>query len=103
MIFTSSQQWVLVGVTSFGRGCAQPGYSGVYTRTAAYIDWINLFVNNINSSIYPDSLIPETPYDDKDLQWNTNLSFRLSISIEFSLILSIFIVDYLLNWIDVHI
>lgn len=97
MLFTSSQQWVLVGITSFGRGCAQPGYAGVYTRTAAYIDWINLYVNNINSSIYPDSLIPRTPYDDEDLQWNTSESLHLSISISFFASLSFVMTEYLLN------
>jgi len=40
MMFTASGQWELVGVTSYGIGCAEASYSGVYTRVAAYQNWI---------------------------------------------------------------
>jgi hypothetical protein len=88
MIFTSSEQWVLVGLTSFGYGCAKPGYSGVYTRIPVYIDWINSFINHTDNSIYPYSLIPNTPYEDDDLEWNMNQSFRHSMSFFFEIIIS---------------
>jgi hypothetical protein len=88
MIFTSSEQWVLVGLTSYGYGCAQPGYSGVYTRIPAYVNWIHSFINNSDNSIYPYSLIPNTPYDDDDLEWNMNQSIRSSMSFFSSLIIS---------------
>jgi secreted trypsin-like serine protease len=45
-MFTSDNQWVLAGLTSFGYGCAEPNYSGVYTRVAAYQDWIQSFTND---------------------------------------------------------
>ncbi len=32
--------WTQIGIVSFGRGCAQPGAYGVYTRVSHYIDWI---------------------------------------------------------------
>ena len=41
MIHSSSKQWVLVGLTSSGVGCAAAPYSGIYTRVAAYLDWID--------------------------------------------------------------
>jgi len=39
-----SQVWKQLGITSWGYGCAQPGKFGVYSKVAAYIDWINQYV-----------------------------------------------------------
>ncbi|XP_039443348.1 serine protease snake-like [Culex pipiens pallens] len=32
--------YYLVGITSFGKGCGAVGTAGVYTRVAAYLEWI---------------------------------------------------------------
>ena len=47
MMYTTSNQWVIVGVTSYGIGCAGASYAGVYTRIAYYQDWISLTMASV--------------------------------------------------------
>ncbi|XP_014286142.1 trypsin-1 [Halyomorpha halys] len=39
-------RWFLIGITSFGSGCAKPGYPDVYTRLSYYLPWV---LDNINN------------------------------------------------------
>ncbi|XP_019638141.1 PREDICTED: plasma kallikrein-like [Branchiostoma belcheri] len=42
----TSGRWQLVGITSWGFGCARDGYPGVYARVSRYIDWIKNTIEN---------------------------------------------------------
>ncbi|MCF6189933.1 MAG: serine protease [Cocleimonas sp.] len=39
-------EYVQVGITSWGVGCAQPGHYGVYTRLSQFDGWINYYTRN---------------------------------------------------------
>ena len=45
-MYTTSNQWVLVGLTSYGKGCARPSAAGVYTRVAYFQSWISSTTSN---------------------------------------------------------
>ncbi|XP_071954649.1 trypsin-like isoform X2 [Antedon mediterranea] len=36
----NKEYWYLVGITSWGYGCATPNFPGVYTKVSNYINWI---------------------------------------------------------------
>lgn len=35
-----SGRYELIGIVSWGRGCALPGVPGVYTKVAAFVEWV---------------------------------------------------------------
>ncbi len=59
----ATAKWQQVGIVSFGIGCAEPGYPGVYARVSRYTNWINSYVNPVvmtNRFLLP--FISNVPY-----------------------------------------
>ncbi len=41
LVVRDGDEWVQVGVVSWGASCAKPGQYGVYARTGAFAEWVN--------------------------------------------------------------
>lgn len=41
LVYEDGIKYYLVGVVSFGKKCATPGYPGAYTRVTKYLQWLN--------------------------------------------------------------
>ncbi|KAK7149347.1 hypothetical protein R3I94_008861 [Phoxinus phoxinus] len=46
MVSRNSSLWIQSGIVSYGRGCAEPKYPGVYARVSQYQDWINSYMGS---------------------------------------------------------
>ncbi|KAK7798738.1 hypothetical protein U0070_000255 [Myodes glareolus] len=50
-----NQTWLQIGIVSWGRGCSQPLYPGVYANVSFFLSWIHY---HVNTTPIPPQLFP---------------------------------------------
>ncbi|KAK0144246.1 Serine protease 27 [Merluccius polli] len=46
LVSKQGNRWILIGVVSFGQGCAEAEFPGVYARVSPYNEWINSHITD---------------------------------------------------------
>lgn len=60
LIVSSGTGFALAGITSFGRGCAQPNFYGVYTRVSSFVGFVQSVIGSAPSPAPTPSPPPST-------------------------------------------
>ncbi|CAF4954544.1 unnamed protein product, partial [Rotaria sp. Silwood1] len=83
LMLTYNHTWQIVGITSYGEGCARARKPGVYTRVSVYRDWINYTISK-NILNYETQLfnIPNNIDMSNDLEiwWDREVDINLILA-----------------------
>ncbi|XP_021067433.1 serine protease 38 [Mus pahari] len=55
LVCKQNQTWLQIGIVSWGRGCAQPLYPGVFANVSYFLSWIHLHLKNTPN---PPQILP---------------------------------------------
>nr|XP_054763581.1 prostasin-like [Lytechinus pictus] len=85
-------RWHLVGVTSWGNGCADPGYPGIYARVSRFISFITETVNPHSSDVIIVAVDDEkqisSPNWPSDYESNTDLTWHVIAPPDHSIVIT---------------
>ncbi|KAJ6654367.1 hypothetical protein lerEdw1_006960 [Lerista edwardsae] len=56
LVCAHNSSWFLVGIVSWGEGCAKPFRPGVYTRVTAYAKWLQRHIQGLQFGVIPVTL-----------------------------------------------
>lgn len=91
LIYNNGGSWEQMGIVSFGSGCANAGYPGVYTRVAVFNDWIEDYLSTVSiddelafTLAVPDSSQTQELAITNNTKSTVTLTFTLTGSSEFS-------------------
>jgi uncharacterized protein YutE (UPF0331/DUF86 family) len=74
MVFTAAKRWELVGITSYGFGCAKT-HSGAYTRITAFLTFIHTTLNDTSPRLSTITCACECPRGfNQDIAYTTEYS-----------------------------
>ncbi|XP_044873114.1 serine protease 33-like [Mauremys mutica] len=59
LVCSQADSWFLIGIVSWGDGCALPYRPGVYTRVSAYSDWIQQQLPSVESGVVNVTISPQ--------------------------------------------
>ncbi|CAF4080846.1 unnamed protein product, partial [Rotaria sordida] len=68
------KRWILAGISSSGKGCAQAGYLGIYTRVSSFISFIN---SNVDFPVAETGTVSLSP---SIIKYNDNQSTKSCLS-----------------------